>query len=162
MRLHDRPVRDLSCLLANLQEQHPWCRKKQDKIDTATTDDSDIGEQWSWVALCRTSTLTIAWHVGKRDAASADAIVADTRLRLVVMPQITTDGLVLYEAPILRYFGYAVGCCPTIKNFSAKGAGRMGRRSTPCLTAWTSSRSASCTGRPTWTRRRRTPSSPRT
>lgn len=124
-RLHDRLVRDLSSALVDLDEQHSWCRKKQKLVDPEKDDESIIGEQWTWAALDRTSKLTIAWHVGKRDAASADKIVADTRSRLATMPQITTDGLKLYEEPIFLWFGYAVLYAKMIKHFK-NGGGRPG------------------------------------
>jgi IS1 family transposase len=120
-RLHDRIVRDLSCALVDLDEQHSWCSKRQVRVDPAKDDESIVGEQWTWAAICRTSKLVIAWHVGKRDATSADVVVAETRARLVVMPQITTDGLDLYEAPILLYFGYAVPYVQTIKRYANAG-----------------------------------------
>jgi len=124
-RLHDRLVRGLACAFVDMDEQHSWCGKRQVNVDPAKDDPSRVGEQWTWAAICRTSTLTIAWHVGKRDAAGADALVADTRARLAVMPQITTDGLALYEAAILLYFGYVVPYAKQIKRF-ANGGGRPG------------------------------------
>lgn len=125
-RLHDRLVRDLSCSLVDLDEQHSWWSKRQQNVDPARDDESVVGEQWTWAAICRTSKLVIAWHVGKRDQEAADALVADVRARLVVMPQITTDGLALYEAPIAVNFGPAVPYMQTVKNFSAKGSDSTG------------------------------------
>ncbi|WP_437640499.1 hypothetical protein [Sorangium sp. So ce854] len=119
-RLHDRLVRDLTSPLVDLDEQHSWCRKRQVKVDAAKGDGADVGEQWTWAAICRTSKLIIAWHVGKRDQESADALVEDVRARLVVMPQITTDGLGLYAQPIAANFGPAVPYMQTVKNFSAR------------------------------------------
>lgn len=66
-------------------------------MDAAKDDAAATGEQWTWAAICRLSKLVIAWHVGKRDQASADALVEDVRARLVVMPQISTDGHGPYE-----------------------------------------------------------------
>ncbi|WP_437654713.1 IS1 family transposase [Sorangium sp. So ce1182] len=113
-------VRDLTCPLVDLDEQHSWCRKRQIKVDAAKDDATAVGEQWTWAAICRTSKLIIAWHVGKRDQESADTLVEDVRARLVVMPQITTDGLGLYAQPIAANFGPAVPYIQTIKIFSAR------------------------------------------
>jgi IS1 family transposase len=117
-RLHDRIVRDLACSLVDMDEQHSWCSKRQQNIPDDAPD--TIGEQWTWAALCRTSKLTIAWTVGKRTQEHADVLVADMRSRLTVMPQITTDGLKLYEAPIAVNFGMAVPYVQTIKNYSER------------------------------------------
>ncbi|XXT17948.1 IS1 family transposase [Sorangium sp. So ce429] len=119
-RLHDRMVRDLTSPLVDLDEQHSWVSRRQNKVDPASADATDVGEQWTWAAICRTSKLIIAWHVGKRDQESADALVEDVRARLVVMPQITTDGLALYAQPIAANFGPAAPYMQTVKNFSAR------------------------------------------
>ncbi len=123
-RLHDRLVRDLTSPLVDLDEQHSWCSKRQVNVDRVN-DPPEVGEQWIWASICRTTQLMVAWHVGKRDGASAEIVVADTRSRLTVMPQIATDGLALYEAPIAKHFGYAVPYVQTIKRF-ARGGGRPG------------------------------------
>lgn len=117
-RLHDRIVRDLACALVDMDEQHSWCSKRQQNLPDDAPD--TIGEQWTWAALCRTSKLTIAWTVGKRTQAHADLLVADVRSRLTVMPQITTDGLKLYEAPIAVNFGLAVPYIQTVKIYAGK------------------------------------------
>jgi hypothetical protein len=65
------------------------------------------------------------WTVGKRDHASADIVVADTRARLSVMPQITTDGCPLYVEPIGKHFGYGVDYAQTIKRYT-HGSGKPG------------------------------------
>ena len=121
VRLHDRLVRDLSPAFVDMDEQHSWCFKRQQNVPEGV-DDALIGEQWTWAALDRTSKLTIAWAVGKRNQALADELVADTRARLVTMPQITTDELPLYERAILLNFGYAVPYIQTVKNYSERPA----------------------------------------
>ncbi|WP_438036375.1 hypothetical protein [Sorangium sp. So ce204] len=107
-RLHDRLVRDLTSPLVDLDEMHGWCKVRQKQLDPAKHSAAEMGEQWTWAAICRTSKLVIAWHVGKRDQESADALVENVRARLAVMPQITTDGLGLYVQPIAANFGRAV------------------------------------------------------
>jgi len=124
-RLHDRITRDLTCPLVDLDEQHSWCGVRQVHVDPAKHDAATVGEQWTWAAICRTSKLIIAWHVGKRDQGAADALVSDVRARLLVMPQITTDGLGLYEVPIAVNFGLAVPYMQTVKNFTQR-PGRPG------------------------------------
>jgi IS1 family transposase len=118
-RLHNRLVRDLVCAFVDMDEQHSWCFKRQQNVPEGV-DDTLIGEQWTWAALCRTSKLTIEWVVGKRNAEHADELVGDTRARLAVMPQLTTDGCQLYEGPIARHFGYSVPYIQTVKNYSER------------------------------------------
>ncbi len=123
-RIHNRLARDVAAPLVDMDEQHSWCSKRQ--VNTDETDDPAVtGEQWTWASICRTSKLIVAWTVGKRDAATADPIVADTRARLSVMPQITTDGCPLYIEPIGRHFGYGVDYAQTVKHYST-GSGKPG------------------------------------
>jgi IS1 family transposase len=120
-RLHDRLVRDLSCTLIEVDEQWGYVHKKQSRVDPAK-DGSDVGEAWTWAALDSTSRLAVTFHVGKRDQASADAFTADLRSRLAVMPQITSDGLALYERPIGASFGPGVDYEQVIKNYRGSGS----------------------------------------
>jgi transposase len=78
-RLHDRLVRDLTCSLVDLDEMHGWCKVHQQKFDPAKHDAANAGEQWTWAAICRVSKLVIAWHVGKRDQASAVTLASVRR-----------------------------------------------------------------------------------
>lgn len=131
-RLHDRLARDLQCPLVDIDEHHSWCGVREIHLDPAKHDRAIVGEQWTWAAICRTSKLVIAWHVGKRDQASADVLVADVRARLVVMPQITTDGLKLYPKPIGINFGFGVDYMQQVKNFSKRpGRTPESEKSTP-------------------------------
>lgn len=118
-RLHNRLVRDLSCSMLDLDEQWGWVRKKGPRV---TADDPpDIGEQWTWVAIDRSSRLAVTYHVGRRDQAAANAFVADLRARVVVMPRLmTSDGLALYEPAIVEHFSRAATYAQTVKNYSAK------------------------------------------
>lgn len=125
-RIHDRMARDLSCPLVDMDEQHSWTRKRQVNVNPETDDLSVMGERWTWAAICRVSKLMIAWHLGKRDAECADALVGNVRARLSVMPQITTDGLALYVEPIGRHFGYGVDYVQTVKNPSERTARAAG------------------------------------
>lgn len=125
-RLHNRLARNLSCPLIDLDEQHSWCARRPKNVDPAKHDESASGEQWTWASICRTSKFIISWVVGKRTQENADKLVADTRARLVVMPQITTDGLSLYEKPIAKGFGPAVPYMQTVKKFTGRGSDRTG------------------------------------
>ena len=106
-RLHDALVRDVSAHFVDMDEQHSWTGKRQIHM-TDADDPAVMGERWTWAAICRVSKLIIAWVVGKRTGENADALVRDVRARLIVMPQITTDGCALYVEPIGQHFGYGV------------------------------------------------------
>jgi IS1 family transposase len=78
----------------------------------------DLGDTWTWAAIDRASRLAVAFYVGKRDEQSAAVFIGDLRARLVTMPQITSDGLMMYPQAIARAFGPGVDFAMTIKSWN--------------------------------------------
>jgi hypothetical protein len=89
-RLHDRIVRDLDIRDIQVDEIWSYVQKKQARVQP--TDDPTRGDAYTYLALARTQKLIISYRVGKRDAANADAFMADMRSRLVTVPQVSVDG----------------------------------------------------------------------
>lgn len=119
-RLHDRLVRELAIDAIEIDEVWSYVRKKQARV---TADDPAwVGEAYTFVGLDATSRLCIAYRVGKRDQATADAFVADLRARLLQMPQqMTSDGFAPYITAIEVSFGSACSYAQVIKTFSHGG-----------------------------------------
>ncbi|XYI02929.1 transposase [Sorangium sp. So ce1128] len=114
-RLHDRLVRDLRTPLIQVDEIFSYVGKKQARV---TEEDADgIGEAYTFVALDTLSRLVIAWRVGRRDQETTDAFMADVRARLLVMPQITSDGFSPYISAVGAQFGPSVDYMQTVKNY---------------------------------------------
>jgi len=90
-RIHDRIARDLTCTEIECDETFSFVGKKQARIQPG--DPPEYGDAYTWTAEDRASRFVIAFHVGKRDQRAADAFMADLRSRLVVMPELSTDGL---------------------------------------------------------------------
>jgi IS1 family transposase len=63
----------------------------------------------------------IAFQVGRRDQVNTRAFVTDLRARLVVAPQITTDGFSPYIDEIARSFRGAVDYSQCVKNYRRGG-----------------------------------------
>ncbi|MFS8067998.1 MAG: transposase [Byssovorax sp.] len=112
-RLHDRLIRDLGYLKLQMDEQHSYVFKRGKNIKPE--DSEDIGEQWSWLVMAVNSRLVVSYLVGKRTQKNATAVTADARARLLVMPNIATDGLRLYESAIEATFGSTVDYGQMIK-----------------------------------------------
>ncbi|KYF92884.1 transposase [Sorangium cellulosum] len=114
-RLHDRLVQGLRCELIQADEVFSYVGKKQARVTAA--DAPGIGETYSFTALDTASRLVIAWRVGKRDMEACSAFIADLRSRLLVMPQITTDGFAPHIAAVAKNFGLSVDFIQTVKNY---------------------------------------------
>jgi IS1 family transposase len=99
VHLHNVQARDLSCSIIENDEIWSYVGKKQARVDPAK-DGPDVGEAYTFVGLAMPSRYVVAWKVGKRDQATADAFVADLRSRLVVMPAMTSDGFAPYVSAI--------------------------------------------------------------
>ena len=115
VRLHDRLVRDLPCSLIQVDEIWSYVQKKQARV--MPNDGADVGDAYTFVALDASSRLVLAYHVGKRDQESTDVFIADVRARLVVMPQMTSDGFAPYITSIGASFGPSIDYAQTVKNY---------------------------------------------
>lgn len=114
-RLHDRLVRGLSIRDVQCDEIWSYVRKKQARL--TPKDDPTWGDAYTWLALARTQKVIIAYRVGKRDDANAQAFMKDLRSRLVTVPQVTTDGFASYAAAVGQHFE-AVDFGQVVKNYS--------------------------------------------
>lgn len=115
-RLHNRIMRDLSCSLLAIDEVWTYVFKKQARV--TPEDGPEAGEAYIFCAVDVLSRAVVAFMVGRRDEVSTRAFVADLRARLIVMPQITTDGFVPYIGAIEESFGLAAPYAQTVKNYS--------------------------------------------
>jgi IS1 family transposase len=119
-RLQDRIARDLSCSLIQIDEIWSFVQKKQARVTPA--DRPDAGEAYTFAAIDASSRFVISWRVGRRDQETADAFIEDLRARLLVSPQITTDGFVPYVAAVGQSFGRSVDYMQTVKNYRTGAA----------------------------------------
>ncbi len=119
VHFHDRMVRDLTCNLIQVDEIWSYVQKKQARVTEA--DAPGVGEAYTYVALDASSRMVIAYHVGKRDQESTDAFMTDVRARLLVMPQMTSDGYAPYISSIGASFGPGIDYAQTIKNYTKGG-----------------------------------------
>ncbi|KYF75843.1 transposase [Sorangium cellulosum] len=122
VRLHDRLVRDVQCSLVQVDEIWSFVQKKQARVTEA--DPPDVGEAYTFVAIDATSRMVISWRVGKRDQATTDAFIADLRARMLVMPQLTSDGFAPYIPAVGASFGTSIDYMQTVKNYRSRSRGR--------------------------------------
>ncbi|MGK3994004.1 transposase [Sorangium sp. So ce1024] len=121
-RLHDRLVRDVQCSLVQVDEIWSFVQKKQSRV--TEKDPPDVGEAYTFVAIDATSRMVISWRVGKREQATTDAFIADLRARMLVMPQLTSDGFAPYISAVGESFGKSIDYMQTVKNYRSGSRGR--------------------------------------
>jgi IS1 family transposase len=72
--LRDVPVRDLQ-----LDECWTYCLKKEGHLLPEEMKDENIGSQYVYIGLERTSKLVVAWHLGKRDRDNTYEFISKVR-----------------------------------------------------------------------------------
>ena len=114
-RLHDRFVRNLDIRDIQADEIWSFIQKKQARV--TAEDDPTHGDAYTFLAIARSQKLIVSYLVGKRDDASTQAFVADLRARLLVAPQLSTDGFASYKSAVGEHFE-AVDYGQVVKNYS--------------------------------------------
>lgn len=115
--LFDERVVGLTPRYVQADELWTFVQKKQRRLKS--TDPAERGDQYVWIAMDSETKAVISYHVGKRDATGAAALISDLRRRIVNRCQITTDGLSEYVNAIEASFGRQVDYAQCIKNYAA-------------------------------------------
>jgi IS1 family transposase len=132
--LLDRTMRDLPCDRLEIDELWAFVGKKQRHV-TKGDDKARVGDTWTFVAIDSDTKLVPSFLVGKRDAASTNAFIADVASRLKNRVQISTDGLRSYiEAIGVQFADTGVDYAQLHKTYEAEATG-PGRYSPPKVTA---------------------------
>src|SRR5438045_1209503 len=111
----DGVMRDLSCTHLQMDEIWGYVGKKQRHV--RTSDDSSMGDVWTFCAIDAETKLVPAFKVGKRDSETANAFVADLASRMRNRVQLSSDGLKAYVEAVELAFGSDVDFAQVIKTY---------------------------------------------
>ena len=113
--LLDAKMRNLYCNHLQFDEVWGFIGKKERHC---TSDDSpEVGDVWTFCAIDSDTKLVPAFRVGKRDAATANAFVADVASRLKNRVQISSDALRAYVDAVEMAFGANVDFAQIVKTY---------------------------------------------
>ncbi|MGB8030085.1 MAG: hypothetical protein WCF30_10510 [Terracidiphilus sp.] len=101
--LMDAKMRNLPCTRLEMDEIWGFVGKKEKHIKV--DDPPEVGSVWTFCVIDADSKLVPAFRVGQRDAATANAFLADVSGRMRNRVQISTDALNAYKEAIERSFG---------------------------------------------------------
>lgn len=121
LRLHDRIVRGLALGRIECDELVTTLHTRAKNLRGDADELPEWGALWTFTGFATVSKLLVSFTHGKRTQALTDAFMWDLRRRLTLMPEMVTDGLVLYEPAIARSFGLAIDYSILIKTPSKKG-----------------------------------------
>jgi IS1 family transposase len=127
--LMDAKMRDLSCNRLEMDEIWGFVGKKERNVRKG--DDPQVGSVWTFCAIDAETKLVPAFKVGNRDAATANAFVADVASRMRNRVQISTDGLRAYVDAIEKSFGSDVDYAQIVKTYGHEVASDSRRYSAP-------------------------------
>lgn len=125
----DKTIRDLETRRVECDEIWGYVGKKQRNVGPFE-DRSQVGDQYTFVAMDAESKLVISHLTGKRGAANATDLMLDLKSRLRNRVQITTDGFEPYVAAVKHAFSEDVDYGTLVKSYEETPAG-AGRYSPP-------------------------------
>jgi len=129
----DKTIRDLNCKRLEVDEIWGFVAKKNKNI---TDDDnpSEVGDQYTFVALDAESKLIPSYKVGKRTAQTTQEFIDDLASRLRNRIQLSSDAFVPYVNAIERGFDHQVDYATIVKEYRQEPTDR-GRYSPPKVTS---------------------------
>jgi IS1 family transposase len=113
--LLDRKMRDLSCQHLQMDEIWGFIGKKERHV--RPEDNPQLGDVWTFCAIDSKTKLVPSFKVGKRDAATANAFVADIASRMKMRVQLSSDALGAYVNAVENAFGSDVDFAQIIKTY---------------------------------------------
>ena len=127
--LMDETMRGLPCTRLELDEIWGFVGKKERHVKPE--DPAEVGSVWTFCAIDAETKLVPAFRVGERDAATANAFLADVAGRMTNRVQISTDGLAAYKEAIERSFGGDADYGQIIKTYGHESTEGQRRYSQP-------------------------------
>jgi IS1 family transposase len=113
--LLDEKMRGLNCRHLQFDELWGFIGKKQ--RHTTPEDNPTLGDVWTFCAIDADTKIVPSFKVGKRDAETANAFVADVASRVESRVQISTDALGAYVGAIENAFGADADFVQVIKKY---------------------------------------------
>ena len=117
----DRALRELPCRRVQADEIWSFIYAKEKNVQRAKSAPLDVGDVWTWVALCADTKLIPTWRIGDRSSITAIDLMDDLRARLAHRVQLTTDGHAAYFEAVEGAFGGDVDYAQLIKLYGATG-----------------------------------------
>jgi IS1 family transposase len=125
----DERLRGLSCKRIQCDEIWAFVYAKAKNVPEAHAGEWGYGDVWTWTAIDADTKLVPSWAVGRRDAFTAHAFIADLADRLAHRVQLTTDGNSVYLTAVEDAFGSEIDYAMLVKMYGADPAADQTRYS---------------------------------
>ncbi|MGH7381924.1 MAG: IS1 family transposase [Candidatus Methylomirabilales bacterium] len=134
-RLLDQQMQGFHCRLIQVDEIWTFVGKKEQRLTENDIYNTDLGDQYVFVALDAETKLIPLFGVGKRNAETAHGFIRGLRAKLNGNGriQLTTDGFRPYLTAVEDTFGSEIDYAVLVKLYGAEPAG-FGRYAPPRVT----------------------------
>lgn len=96
--------RDLTCTRIEADEIWSFCGMKQKNVPDEQRNRGEVGNVWTFVAICPECKLIPTWRVGNRDLDMANALLGDLKAIMAGKFQLSTDALETYTSAVVNHF----------------------------------------------------------
>ncbi|RJX34210.1 MAG: DDE domain-containing protein [Oxalobacter sp.] len=117
----DRVMRGLKCRKMQCDEIWSFVGMKEKNVPDELQGVLGYGDVYTWTAIDADTKLIPCWHVGTRDAVSANAFIGDLASRLANRIQLTTDGHKVYMQAVENHFAGDIDYAMLIKLYGNTG-----------------------------------------
>lgn len=115
----DNALRNLYCRRVQCDEVWAFVGAKEKNVPAQKRGQFGRGDVWTWVALDAESKLVVCWHLGKREAEDAFALIGNLARRVSHRIQLTTDGHRAYLVAVEEAFGNNVDYAMLVKLYGS-------------------------------------------
>lgn len=115
---HDTFVRGLKPETVQVDEIWAFCYAKQKNVPAMMQGEYGYGDVWTWTGITD-QKLIIAYYVGLRGLADANAFMQDLAGRITNRTQLTSDGHTTYLNAVENAFGNEVHYAQLVKTFGS-------------------------------------------
>ncbi len=118
----DVTLRNLPCKRIQVDEIWSFVYAKQKRVtaEMLKKHGPEIGDVWTWTAICAETKIIPSFLVGGRDAGYATEFIQDLAGRLANRVQLTSDGLKVYLDAVEDAFGADVDYAMLVKHYGAE------------------------------------------
>jgi IS1 family transposase len=113
----DRTLRNIKSRRIQCDEIWSFVYAKAKNVPADHAGEWGYGDCWTFVAIDADTKLVPSWAVGRRDAFTATAFIADLADRLATRVQLTTDGLKVYLEAVEGAFGNNIDYAMLVKMY---------------------------------------------
>lgn len=133
MAYQDRVLVNLQCKRIECDELWSFVGSKEKNVPEGK--EHDMGDVWTWVAICAESKLVPAWYIGDRDSEAAMFFMDNLAKRLANRVQLTTDGHKPYLEAVEGAFGADIDYAMLVKVYGQTPEGQRRYSPPECIGA---------------------------